>query len=78
MNNEERQDYLYGEIAALACAVRALIEHHPNKPLVTAQFEANLEQTDAFALPETISESYRDALTNIRTYLLASPSDSTP
>ncbi|MEX3688871.1 hypothetical protein AB3X91_30690 [Paraburkholderia sp. BR14263] len=75
MNDQERQDYLLGHVTALACAIRALIDHHPQKESVLTHFGAHLQQTGDLALPDPISEAYWNGLEAIRAYLLAPPDE---
>jgi hypothetical protein len=73
MNDKERMDYLLGSVSALACAIRALIDQHPEQESVLKRFEENVEQTDTLALPVGVHETYWKGLAAIKTYLTAQP-----
>ena len=70
MTDEEKQDYLLGQIMALGCAVRALLATHPEPEKAKARLIEELDATEGKNLPIPVQETFNKGLDKIRSYLL--------
>lgn len=60
MTQEDRINYLTGEISALNSLLRALVATHPNKLQLAEYFESSIQGALAAAIPVVSSEAYLD------------------
>ena len=69
MDSEQREDYLLGQIMALTCAVKVILNTHPNPERARAAFVAEVEATEGRALAMPVQESFTKGLHKVREYL---------
>lgn len=69
MDSEQREDYLLGQVMALSCAVKALLNTHPNPDQARAVFLAEVEATEGRALAMPVQESFAKGLQKVQEFL---------
>lgn len=70
MTNEERQDHILGQVMAVSCAVKALLDTHPNPEQARAIFIAQLEATEGHALAIPVADTFMTGLEKVRAFLI--------
>ena len=64
-SDEERQDFMLGQLAALSAFAQAVLLCHPRPYSLLLEFEAQILKAEAVSLPVAVSESYQEGLQHI-------------
>ena len=74
-SDEERTDFLLGQITALSAFAQAVLLTYPNRAALLAKFEAQLLRAEANSLSTQVTDAHLDGIRSVQSGLY--PPDST-